>query len=254
MQSQNGAVFNRYERKFVLTRQQHDQLLKLLGSQVVVDKYGKSVICSLYYDTQDGLLINRSIDKPVYKEKLRIRCYGVPAPDSKAFLEIKRKFKGFGNKRRVAMKLSKCLDYLDRGIYPQDKDCQILREIDYLIHQVDLRPAAFVACDRTAYEAPQMPGFRMTMDSGLRGRIDHPNMDMGDAGWMFFGGVDDLYLMEVKVPEGVPMWLTQAMKQLNILPSSYSKYGKMFELSRSHGRLPGQWHPGALNIPEPQDV
>ena len=60
-----------------------------------LDKYNKNgqfySISNIYYDTDDNRLIRSSIEKPVYKEKLRMRSYGTPNAHDKVFLEIKKK-------------------------------------------------------------------------------------------------------------------------------------------------------------------
>ena len=43
-----------------------------------VDSYGKHTIGNVYYDTDTYELITRPVEKPKYKEKFRIRSYGIP--------------------------------------------------------------------------------------------------------------------------------------------------------------------------------
>ena len=69
--------FERYEKKYFLSPEQQRQLLQAIGSHVKMDFYGRYTISNLYYDTPDWRLIRTSLEKPIYKEKLRVRSYGV---------------------------------------------------------------------------------------------------------------------------------------------------------------------------------
>lgn len=112
------AVFNRYEKKYLMTEPVYQELRKRLRSYMEEDEYGLHTICNIYYDTPDSELIRRSIEKPVYKEKLRLRSYGIPDLDGQVFLEIKKKYKKVVNKRRVILTLQEAYDYVERGIHP----------------------------------------------------------------------------------------------------------------------------------------
>ena len=110
-------VFNRYEKKYMLTGIQYHQIVDAMRSHMVLDRYNEDKefyqISNIYYDTWDDRLIRTSIDKPVYKEKLRVRSYGVPELSDKVFVEIKKKYKGIVNKRRTSMRLDDAYSYLD---------------------------------------------------------------------------------------------------------------------------------------------
>lgn len=106
-------VFKRSEIKYIITKSQYLLICGLLKDRMHPDEYGKSVICNLYLDTPDFLLIRRSIEKPVYKEKLRVRSYGVATNNTPVYLELKKKFKGVVYKRRVGLLNSQLNDFLD---------------------------------------------------------------------------------------------------------------------------------------------
>ena len=82
-------IFKRYEKKYRLNKDEYSALLSIIRDKLVPDKYGVNTICSLYLDTPDFLLIRNSIDAVSYKEKLRLRSYGIPNADKKIFFEIK---------------------------------------------------------------------------------------------------------------------------------------------------------------------
>ena len=143
-------IFKRYEKKYRLTKAQYTTLLSIIKNKLVPDKYGINTICSLYLDSPDYLLIRNSIDAISYKEKLRVRSYGVPNDDTNVFFEIKKKYNGVVYKRRVSMKLCEAFDYINTLSPPFDS--QIMREIDYAMHFYSQpKPSACILCEREAY-------------------------------------------------------------------------------------------------------
>lgn len=132
-------VFARYEKKYKLTLSQYAALRRWLQDRMEVDSYGLHTICNIYYDTPDFQLIRTSLEKPVYKEKLRLRSYGVPGGDTPVFVELKKKLDGVVYKRRVSLPLREAKRYLAYEGRP-DLDCQILREIDWALARYPLEP------------------------------------------------------------------------------------------------------------------
>ena len=104
--------FQRYEKKYLLNLEQYQKIRAGLAPYMEADEHGRYTICNLYYDTPDFQLIRASLDKPVYKEKLRMRSYGVPADGDSVFVELKKKYKGVVYKRRTALEAGEALDYL----------------------------------------------------------------------------------------------------------------------------------------------
>ena len=139
-------VFRRTEKKFLLTEKQYNQLFEIIGDHLKKDPYYESKICNVYYDTDNHDLIMTSLEKPIYKEKIRLRSYDVPTLDDKVFLEIKKKYKGVVGKRRIKIKLKDFYDYVNKGIKP-DCNKQILEELDYCLNRYDLKPSLFIAYD-----------------------------------------------------------------------------------------------------------
>ena len=145
------TVFKRYEKKYFLTAEQEAEFLKRIEGKMELDKYGECTICNIYFDTDDFDLVRTSIEKPMYKEKLRLRTYGVPKDaEHRAFVEIKKKFDGVVYKRRAEMTLGEAEDYLYRGIHPE-ADSQIIRELDWFLKSNPVKPAVYLAYDRRAF-------------------------------------------------------------------------------------------------------
>lgn len=219
------GVFRRKETKYILTKEQYDKLMKKLKKYLKEDKYFKSTICNIYFDTDDYDLIINSINKPIYKEKVRIRSYKVPNIDDDIFLEIKKKYNGIVGKRRIKLKLEEFYKYLETGILT-DSSSQIKSEIDYCFNKYQLKPKMFLAYDRLSYCDKNNSDFRITFDRNLRSREEDLKLELGDSGKLFFD--EDTYIMETKVLGAYPLWFTSILSSLKVYPTSFSKYGSIY--------------------------
>lgn len=214
-------TFERVEKKYLLTPAQLDALAPLLHRYMQIDQYGRHTICNVYYDTPDYRLIRTSLQKPVYKEKLRLRSYGVPQPGDIVFVELKKKYRGVVYKRRTALELTAAERWL-AGDGPAPEG-QIAREIEYFQSLYRTGPAVFLAYDRAAMFGRQDPDLRLTLDENIRWRTDALALSAGDRGSPL--SVQGLYLMEVKLPGVMPLWLAHGLAQVGAAPVSFSKYG-----------------------------
>lgn len=223
-------VFNRYENKYMIDEKMFVRLQSRLSDYMEPDDYNKHgeayTIANIYYDTQDNHLIRTSLAKPRYKEKLRIRAYGVPESDSKVYIEIKKKVAGLVNKRRSAMKLDEAYSFLEAGNLPElnpKMNTQVLREIGYILEQHELKPALYLAYDRRAYFGNGNHDLRISFDANIRTRRDDLRLESGMYGQQLLE--KDTWLMEVKVGQSMPVWLTRLLSENKIYPTSFSKYG-----------------------------
>lgn len=129
----NQSVFQRYELKYLINSKQKSAVVDAMRSHMKEDEYGRSTICNIYFDASNYLLIRHSLDKPVYKEKLRVRSYGVARSDSPVFVELKKKYKSVVYKRRISMTEQEAMEYLCQKKHTGIQS-QIGREIDYFFH------------------------------------------------------------------------------------------------------------------------
>ncbi len=228
-------VFERVERKFLLTPAQYAGLMRTLPEYMQADQYGESTILSLYLDTEDSLLIRRSLEKPVYKEKLRLRSYGVPREMDNVFLEVKKKVRGVVYKRRICLPLAQAMECLAQGSVPAAGG-QIGREIAYMLRRYRLRPAVLLAYDRTAYAElePSPNRLRITIDRDIRSRQTDLDLRLGSAGESLLA--PGMRLMEIKTAHAIPLWLCAALDQNEIRPTSFSKYGRVYEAHMRAGQ------------------
>lgn len=224
------AVFNRYEKKYLMPEMVYRELRQRLSAYMQEDIYGLHTICNIYYDTPDFCLIRRSIEKPQYKEKLRLRSYGIPGLESTVFLEIKKKYKKIVNKRRIQLTLQEAYDYVEQGIRPA-ADSQILREIDFFLRRYPLKRGIYLAYDRIALFGREDKEFRVTFDQNIRSRHQFMGLENGDFGEPLLP--KGYYLMESKVMGATPLWFTEILSDLCIYPVSFSKYGNVYK--KEHG-------------------
>lgn len=226
-------TFKRYEKKYLLTPEQYAAFMNTAKDHLVPDVYFRSLVCSIYYDSDDYSLIRHSIEKPVYKEKLRVRSYGIPAPDGKVFVELKKKYKGVVYKRRIEVTATQAEDWLS-GRTPAPEDTQISREIDWFLKMNPVSPKVSICCDRTSYVDRDNPELRITIDSGIRCRTEELSLQYGDSGMELLENGD--CLMEIKIPDAAPLWLARLLSDEQIFPTTYSKYGTCYtkEILRSN--------------------
>lgn len=226
MGEKNNNVFERIEKKYLLTEDKFNLLFQKIEPYMSIDKFGLHTICNIYYDTETFDLIRNSIEKPSYKEKFRLRSYGVPGDDSKVFLEIKKKYDHTVFKRRISLSLMEAENYLERGIKPKT-DSQILREIDYFIKLYNPKKKVFIAYDRVALFGKEDENLRITFDIDIRSRTHDLDLRKGDYGKAInnFSG----YLMEIKTSASLPLWLARILSELEIYPDSFSKYGAVYK-------------------------
>lgn len=219
-------VFNRYEKKFLLDNETYIAFKAELDKYMLEDEYGIHTIRNIYFDTKDNALIRNSIEGPKYKEKFRVRCYGQPTNDSMCFLEIKKKYKGLVNKRRVAIPMTEAENYLIYGVTPLRPN-QIFKEIEYFFSRYAIEPKRYIAYDRLAMYGRMDSEFRVTFDTNIRSRtrnltlfVDEGNELLLEAGW---------HLMEVKISNAMPLWFAKLLSKYEIYPTSFSKYGNFYK-------------------------
>lgn len=216
-------IFRRYEKKYVLNKYQYNELIKSINDDIIKDKYWFETICNIYYDTNDFDLIRKSLEKPIYKEKFRLRSYGVPSLDTLVFLEIKKKYNGVVGKRRETFKLRDAYDFINYKTVHN----QIEKELKYGFEQYNLYPKLYLAYDRYSYYDKNNKDLRITFDTNIRYRNYDLLLENGDYGEKLFN--TEMYIMEIKTLDSLPLSWTKKLSQLKIYPSSFSKYGEIFK-------------------------
>jgi hypothetical protein len=237
-------VFRRYEKKFIMDAAAMERLLPTVREHMDPDKYcvnGRTYhICNLYFDTEQDDVIRESLQHPFYKEKLRMRSYGLPqSGEDSVFLELKKKVNRIVTKRRTKLSYAQAAAFLREATVPEGADYmqrQVLSEIDYYLSHKDVGPTTLISYDRMAFFDRTDPNFRLTFDSNLRHLRGVQTFLGGQEGELLFP--PDFRLMEVKVSGSYPKWFADLLCEQAIRPHSFSKYGVAYKthLKQALGR------------------
>ena len=221
------TVFKRYELKYMLTLDQKEKILQAMSDHMKPDEYGKTTIRNLYFDTDTYRLIRRSIEKPAYKEKLRIRSYSQATDDSTVFVELKKKYEKVVYKRRLPLPTAEAMRWLC-GESKCLTNTQISREIDYFIgFYGEMHPTVFLSYDREAYYDIGGGDFRVTFDENILCRQDDLDLCSSPYGAPILE--KGMVLMELKCSGGIPLWMTEVLSRERIYRTSFSKYGTAYQ-------------------------
>ncbi len=220
-------TFMRYELKYLVNAEQRAALTALFDRYMQPDEFGKSTICNLYYDTPDLRLARRSIERPVYKEKLRVRSYGPCIPEDRVFVELKRKCEGVVYKRRVSMTQARAEGYLANETAAPIVH-QVVGELDYFRSAYPaLAPKVYLAYKREAFFAKDDPMLRVTFDDDVLWRDSELSLCEGVYGSSLLQPGQSL--LEIKLSSGMPLWLAHALSELRLFKGSFSKYGNAYK-------------------------
>lgn len=231
-------VFNRYEKKYFVTDEQLCNVLSEIEQHMTPDKHNPTgqtyPISNIYYDTSDDYLIRTSLAHPAYKEKLRLRTYGIPGQSDEAFLEIKKKVNGLVNKRRTSIGLQDAYRFMEekgqelrRPLTGNSINPQVMKELIFMIHRYELMPKVMIAYDRLAYFEKGNPDLRVSFDTNIRGRRNDLRLEAGNFGRLIIPR--GLWLMEIKTARAIPLWLAAMLSAREIRRVSFSKYGREYE-------------------------
>lgn len=231
----SSGIFHRVEKKYLVDAFQHDEIIKVLHEKMILDKYSNSGgnyhIQSLYYDTSCNRFISETYLDSRYKEKLRIRAYGIPSLDNTVYVEIKKKINRIGNKRRYQMPLVDAYHFLESGGFPnvfKNGNIQVLNEINAMAFQrgINFRPFALISYDRIAFNSEEDNGLRISFDTNLQGRTHNLRLESQEGGLSLIN--QKTAIMEIKAIGAMPLWLTRLLSLHQVYPRSFSKYKVMY--------------------------
>lgn len=227
-------VFRRYELKYILEEQQYIELVKLVNRYMVDDEYHLSSIYNIYYDTNTYLLIRNSLDKPVYKEKVRVRSYSPVNKNGQVFAELKKKFEDVVYKRRIETDWKTAESVMCQK--QEFKDTQIGKEVTEAVRFYgNLRPVMFLGYEREAYAGVNDPQFRVTFDRNIVYRTDNIYLIRSTEDRKLIK--DGMVLMEVKSTGSIPLWMAHFLDKNRIYRTSFSKYGSAYINEYKSGRI-----------------
>lgn len=220
-------IFKRYELKYMMTAHQKELALQAMEPYMALDQYGHTTIRNIYFDTDNFRLARHSIERPAYKEKLRVRSYSRADREDPVFIELKKKYDSVVYKRRLTMPAQQAEGWLNgtAALPPQN---QIAGEVEYFYNYYQtLHPVIFLSYEREAFYSRSGDDFRVTFDENILARGEM--LSLGEHVWGEQLLEDGLVLMEIKTPGGIPLWMTHFLAQQHIYKTSFSKYGTAYK-------------------------
>lgn len=225
-------AFNRFELKYLVGRDQISAVRQDLADALEPDPHtadGSYGVWSLYYDTPQLQFYWEKIDGIRFRRKLRIRHYGGPnelASATPVFVEIKQRINRVTQKRRIRLPYLTALDLCERNVVPEldaHHEQVIAGEIASLLGTFDLQPSAITGYRRLAMVGREIDsGLRVTFDTYLRGRTTDLQLDSAVTTPSVLD--PSVAIVEVKVNERVPYWLTEKIARHNMQLIRISKY------------------------------
>lgn len=220
-------VFKRYELKYLLTRRQRELIYRAMEPYMMLDRYGHTTIRNIYYDTENFRLARHSIERPAYKEKLRVRSYARAGAQDPVFVELKKKYESVVYKRRLSMPEEQAMAWLE-GQAELPVHTQIAGELEYFrCYYQTLQPVVFLSYEREAFCSRRADDFRVTFDENILAREEA--LSLGAEIWGEALLEEDAVLMEIKTAGGIPLWMSHFLTQQHVYKTSFSKYGTAYE-------------------------
>ena len=222
-------VFQRYEKKFLLSTSQQDALLMRIANDIESDVYAKYLVQSLYLDTPSWEVVRNSIEKPLYKEKMRLRCYEREiTKETMVFLELKKKYDGRIYKRRIAFPASELLASKSLEALVLKKDSPIAKELGFYLKTHPVANKMYISAERKTFVGKRESNLRLTFDEEIKFRTTDLHFTKPHVGAAVLASNE--VLLEIKTPFGMPLWLARVLSELKIFPISFSKYGHCYRV------------------------
>ncbi len=249
-------TFKRYEMKYFLDEKQYQTVTSALEGHMVLDKYcqknGTYMIYNLYFDTENDDIISKSIEKPYYKEKLRMRSYHVPVKDDDiVYLELKKKIGGIVAKRRATMTYSEAMEFINDGKKPEFdnyNDSQVVDEISDFLARYPSKPKVYISYERVAYFDQNDMDFRISFDTRILTRRN--NIDFYDSDYGTALIPEKKYIMEIKLSKAMPLWMCDILSKNKIYKTSFSKYGTEFKKYKENQKRSNHIRNSSSEIPD----
>ena len=218
-------IFERHEKKYLISKEQSVAFRKIILQHMEPDQYSEYLVQNIYYDNEGWDVIRRSIEKPMYKEKMRLRCYDIPNNESKVFLELKKKYKGVVYKRRLEI-LYKDLIFKSTKDIVAAYNSQFLRELNFFMIKNLVLEKIYISHSRIAFSGKEQKGLRVTFDADICFRLDKLDFLHPDKGNLILP--KDKILLEIKSLSGMPLWMARFLCENKIFPTAFSKYGRCY--------------------------
>lgn len=229
--------FNRFELKYLVTMQEAERFCAALEPYLLPDDHGDSTgsyrVASVYYDSPDFRFHREKVEGIKFRRKLRLRHYGDPSDvhgDTPVHAEIKQRLNRVTQKRRIVLPYRQAVDLCDRHLTlgVPTGDAEVLAEIEAMLRQYNLQPASLVSYTRRALVGTENDvGLRVTFDTNLAYRVEEPSLREAQDMLPLFPA--DRTIVEIKVNERIPYWLTDLVAGHGLNLVRVSKYSRSIE-------------------------
>ncbi|MDO4198005.1 MAG: polyphosphate polymerase domain-containing protein [Erysipelotrichaceae bacterium] len=224
-------TFERTETKYLISREQLKEILNLTNDYLQTDRFFKGNLMSIYYDTDSYQMIRCSIEKPEYKEKIRIRSYDDVEDNDSVYVEYKKKYNGIVYKRRTTVGYKDAMENLYDASF---EDRQVAKEIKRgLIFYKDVKPKIFISTRRYSYRGKEDENLRITFDLDMKYRTDNLCLKRSDKDKTISDGI----VMEIKTVNPYPLWLVKVLNETKAYPQSFSKVGEAYIRELKNGGI-----------------
>jgi len=230
--------FNRFELKYLVTIQEAEVFKKELAAYLIPDDHGDRGgayrVSNLYYDSPDHTFYWEKVDGLRFRRKLRIRHYETSEPltaSTPVFVEIKQRLNRVTQKRRVLLAYQDALRLCSQYEPPAEtlENQNVMDEVIAMGWQHNLQPASVVSYTRQALVGSDYDiGLRVTFDRDLHYSMSSLDLMEDDSGLLLFP--PDWMVMEIKVNERIPYWLTEMVARHNFNLIRVSKYCRSIEM------------------------
>ena len=225
-------TFNRFELKYLLSLPQAERFKAALRAYLVPDDHGhgngRYALSSLYFDSPDLRCYREKLDGIKFRRKLRIRQYETGealTEESPVFVEVKQRVDRVTQKRRACLPYAGALRLCHDRQLPSHApgDDAILDEVLVFLWRYNLRPASIVRYERQAFTGTEYDlGLRVTFDSSLSFQAHPLHLHEPPSGLPMLR--TDRVVMEIKVNERIPYWLSGLIAAHNLQMVRFSKY------------------------------
>ncbi|MDX9955991.1 MAG: polyphosphate polymerase domain-containing protein [Anaerolineae bacterium] len=241
--------FNRFELKYLVTLRKAENFKRALNAYLQPDGNGNGCgayeLASLYFDSPDYRCYWEKVDGIKFRRKLRIRRYGTGAPledETPVFVEIKQRVDRVTQKRRALLPYREALRLCyDRDLPEHEThDAAVIEEIATLLWQYNLHPASLIQYRREAWIGSDYDiGLRVTFDTEMRYHTNFrgTGVELDDTLAQKPLFPPEWVIVEIKVNERIPYWLTELVASHNLSLVRVSKYCRSIELAQNTGNL-----------------
>jgi len=221
----------RTETKYLVHVENFNAIRDAFSEYLEKDKYYFYKVHNIYFDNADNQIISHSIEAPEYKEKLRMRMYEHPgAVFQDAYIELKKKYLGVVYKRRKKLDLDAARQAIAQDVGCIDSECQVMREILFYMKKTACYPKIYLSYERYSYYATEDSGLRVTFDTNIVSRRE--NLKFASSKEDSVPLLKNHMILEIKTCNYYPLWLIKILNDYKIYPTSFSKYGKIFEAEK----------------------